>query len=133
MELASWKPYPEKSCLPQELWLKNRKTKKIEYGIKQVQNIYLQHGFKIKRIHADSEFEPLHAEMADLGIYLNSKSKKENFTEIDQFNRNVKERVQASQSAMTFKRISKLMIFQLVVSDIFWLNDFPPSKPGAGL
>ena len=34
---------------------------------------------------------------------------------------------------MPFKRISELVILYLVASDIFWLNAFPPSKPGAGL
>ena len=38
---------------------KNRKLKNIEDGIKQVNKIYLQHGFNITRIHADSEFETL--------------------------------------------------------------------------
>ena len=40
--------------------IKNRKTKNIEYGIKQVHKLYLQRGFKITRIHADIKFEPLH-------------------------------------------------------------------------
>ena len=35
------------------------KTKKIAYGIKHVNKLYLQRGFKIIRIHADSEFELL--------------------------------------------------------------------------
>ena len=34
---------------------------------------------------------------------------------------------------MLFKIISKLMIVHLVVSAIFWLDDFPLSRPGAGL
>ena len=34
---------------------------------------------------------------------------------------------------MPFKRISKLMIVHLVSTAIFWLNYFPPSKPGLGL
>ena len=71
--------------------------------------------------------------MADLGISLNCISKKEHVHEVEQFNRTVKERFWYSQAAITFKRISKLMIFHLVASASFFLNDFPPSKPGAGL
>ena len=34
---------------------------------------------------------------------------------------------------MTFKTISELMIIHLVTNGIFWINFFPPSKPGTGL
>ena len=50
--------------------IKNRKTKNIEEGIKQVKKLYLKCGFKITRIHDDSEFETLRTEVADIGIYL---------------------------------------------------------------
>ena len=39
--------------------IKNLKVKNIEDGIKQVNKLYLQRGFKITCIHADSEFELL--------------------------------------------------------------------------
>ena len=45
--------------------------KKIEEGIKQVKKMYLQHGVKITRIHADIEFEPPRLEVAAIGISLN--------------------------------------------------------------
>ena len=41
--------------------IKNRKVNNIEDGIKQINKLYLQRGFKINPIHADSEFEPLRA------------------------------------------------------------------------
>ena len=50
--------------------IKNRIMRNIEYGIKQVHKLYLQHDFKITHIHADNEFEPLRAEMVDLDISL---------------------------------------------------------------
>ena len=56
--------------------IKNLKVKNIEYKIIQVNKLYLQLGFNITRIHDNSEFEPLCAEMADLGISLNCVSKK---------------------------------------------------------
>ena len=51
--------------------IKNRKVNNIEDGIKQINKIYLQRGFKITRIANDSEYEPLHSEISDLGISLN--------------------------------------------------------------
>ena len=75
MVLDSWAPYPDALCLSQEVWLKS-KINNIEYGIKQVHKLYLEHVFKITHIYADSKFEPLRANMADLGISLNCASYK---------------------------------------------------------
>ena len=93
--------------------------KSIEYGIKQVHKLYLQRGLKTTFIHADSEFEPLCAEMSDLGISLNRAYNKEHIPEIEQIDRTVKERTRSSRSSMNFKRIFKSMIFHIVSSAIF--------------
>ena len=58
------------------IMIKNLKIKNIEDVIKQVHKLYIQRGFKTTRIHADSKFEPLWAEMYDLGISLDWASKK---------------------------------------------------------
>ena len=62
--------------------IKNRKVKNIENGIKQVNNMYLQCGFNITRIHSDSEFESLRSIIDDLGITLNFLSKEEHVPNI---------------------------------------------------
>ena len=111
--------------------IKHRKVKNLEDGIKNVNKLHLQCGFKITHIHADNKFS-LQAEMADLVIYLNCASDNEHVTETEWFNQNFKECVQSARSAMPFKKISKLMIVHLVSTGIFWPNNFPPSKPGAG-
>ena len=51
-------------------------NKNIEDGIKQINKLYLQRGFKTTRINYDSEFEPLQSEISDIGIPLNCVSKK---------------------------------------------------------
>ena len=56
--------------------MKNRKVKNIEYGIKQVNKLYVQRRFKITRINADGEFEPLRLEVSYIGIFINYLSKK---------------------------------------------------------
>ena len=73
-----------------------RKVKNNEDGIKQVNKLYLEHGFNITGIHADSEFEPLLPELDDLGISLNCVSKKEHVTYIEWSNRTIKERVRSN-------------------------------------
>ena len=62
--------------------IKNRKINNIEDGIKQFDKLYLQRGFKITLIHADSEFELICAEMSDLVTSLNCASKKERVPDI---------------------------------------------------
>ena len=113
--------------------IKNLKVNNIEDRIKKVNNICLERGSNSTHIYAGSEFEPLCAEMSDLGISLNCASKKEHVHEIEQFNCTAKERVRSTQSAMTFKIIYKLMIVHLVATAIFWQKIFPPSEPGARL
>ena len=84
-------------------------------------------------MHTNCEFEPLCKDMITLGINLNCAHKKEHAPEIERFIWTVKERVRSARSTMPFKHISKLMIVHLVASDIFCINEFPPSTPGAGL
>ena len=71
--------------------------------------------------------------MDDLGISLNWASKKEHVPNIEWLNRTAKGHVQSSWEDMSFKRISKWMIMNIVPTDIFWLDAFLPSKNGAGL
>ena len=113
--------------------IKSRKVEHIADGITQVHKLYLQNGFNITHMHTDFEFEPLRKDMTALGIKLKFASKKEHVPEIERFIRTIKERVRSARSTMPFKRISKIMIVHLVASAIFWLNEFPPSTPGAGL
>ena len=115
------------------IMIKNKKIKDIEGGIKQFNKLYLQRGFKITRIHSYSEFETLRAKMDYIGISLDCTSKKEHVTDIEQLNQTVKERVRSTQVAMPFKRFSKLIIIHIIVTAVFWLNDYPPSKPASGL
>ena len=118
MGLVSSSPYHGTSCLPLEVRSKNRKVEHIADVITQVHKLYLQHGFKITRMHTDCEFEPLRKEMTALGINLNCVSKKKHVPTIERFIRTVKERVRSARATMPFNRISKLMIVHLVASDI---------------
>ena len=61
-----------------------------EDEIKQANKLYLQRGFNITRIHADSKFEPLWTEIDDIGISLNFFTKKKSVPEIEIFNHTTK-------------------------------------------
>ena len=87
--------------------IKIRKVKDIEDGIKRINKLYLQCGYKTTLIHADSDFEPLRPEMADLGISFNCVSKKEYVPDIERFNHTIKDPIRYYQSAIPFRWISK--------------------------
>ena len=70
--------------------IKNRKVRNIEDGIKQINKIYLQRGFKITPIHSYRTFETLCAEVAYLVISLDLLSKKEHVPKIERFNKIIK-------------------------------------------
>ena len=84
---------------------KNRKIENIAYGITQVHKLYLQRGFKITHMHADSDFKQLLKETTALGINLNCATKKEHVPEIERFIWTVKERVRSARANMPFKKI----------------------------
>ena len=113
--------------------IKNRKIENIADRITWIHKLYLQPGFKITNMHADSKFKSLRRQMSDLGINMNCASKKEHVAEIERFIRTVKECVISTQAAMLFKQISKIMIVHIVASGICWINPFPPLAPVAVL
>ena len=113
--------------------IKNRKIENIADGIMQVHKLYLHHGFNITHMLANCEFKPIHKEKNDLGIELNGASRKEYVPKIERFIWTIKEHVRSARATMLFKRTSKLMIVHIVSSAIYWLNEFTPSTPGAGM
>ena len=108
--------------------IKNRNMNNIEDVIKQVQKLYLQSGFKITRIHADSKFEPLRVKIADLSTPMNLTSKKEHVPEIYLLKRTVNECAQSIREVMPLKQISKSRIVHLFASAIFLAKRLPSIK-----
>ena len=51
--------------------------------IQQVLKIYNTWGFKVDTILGDGQFEPLHGELAALGIWLNTTSRDEHVPEVE--------------------------------------------------
>ena len=77
--------------------INNMTINTIESRMKQVNNIYLQHGLKITRLHSDGEFKPLRPKVVMLGIDLTTASKRGHVPEIEQFVHVVKEWVRSSR------------------------------------
>ena len=72
----------------------------------------------------NSKSEPLVAEMSNLGIYSNCASKKEHVSEIDLFNRIVKERFSDIPDSHDFEKIYELMVVRIARTDIYFYKLF---------
>ena len=85
-------------------------------SIKQVLKIYNAQGFKVDTILADGQFEPIHGEIADLGIRLNTTSRDGHV---------LKECVRGCYNILLFDKYPCQLIIEMVYTQNFWLNAFP--------
>jgi hypothetical protein len=86
--------------------LKNRKAKMLVASIKKVCTIFGGRGFRVRTAHADNEFEPLQADLYELGIHdLNVVSEGENVPEIERCVSTVKERTRCTHATVPFIKI----------------------------
>eukprot|EP00957_Ditylum_brightwellii_P205263 15343091-Ditylum_brightwellii.AAC.1 len=104
-------------------------TRKLDNILKCSKNIvsaYSNRGFKIKVALMDKEFDPLKGELALLGNDLNPTTPNEHMPEIEHRNRVVKEQSRAIHSTLSFPAIPNLMVEELIIFAVLWLNAFPP-------
>eukprot|EP00957_Ditylum_brightwellii_P210031 15364497-Ditylum_brightwellii.AAC.4 len=104
-------------------------SKKLDNILKCIKNIvsaYSRQGLKIKVAQMDKEVDPLKGELALLGTDLNPTAASEHMPEIERGNRVVKERSRAIHSTLPFPMIPNLMVEELVIFAVLWLNTFPP-------
>lgn len=96
-------------------------------AIKQVQKTYKQRGFCITHLLIDGEFDSLRADVATLGITLNTVARGEHVPEIERYIRTVKERTRCLFHTLPFDAIPKRLVVEMVYTSVFWLNAFPPA------
>ena len=71
--------------------LSNVKVPTLSGYMKCIHQLYMQWGFRVTEVLMDGQFEPLHGDLAELGIYLNVVSANEHVPEIEHFICTVKE------------------------------------------
>jgi hypothetical protein len=103
--------------------LPNRKINTILSALQLAINLYKPRGFNVTSVHADSEISPLRDQL--LPIQLNVCSTKEHVPEIERSIRTVKERVRGSIHDLPFEVCPKLLIKELILNSMSWLNAFP--------
>lgn len=73
----------------------------------------------------DGDFECLHGDLLAIGITLNTTSNDEHEAVIECFIRTLKDGVRSVYTVLHFRKISTLMLTDLVYNVIFWKNTFP--------
>ena len=73
----------------------------------------------------DGQFEPLRADLAELGILLNTASNDEHVLEIERQIHTVNERTLAIYCTLPFKKMPQRLIIEMVYAANYWLNMFP--------
>jgi hypothetical protein len=107
--------------------LVERTVLQIFKAFKEMYQYYLQRGFHITAVHADSEFAPLKTliEAMPGGPMVNLASTNEHVPKIERRIRVVKERYQATRHSLQFHTIPKLMTIHIVLNVVKLLNFFP--------
>jgi Zinc knuckle len=82
--------------------IQNQQTKTILAAIKQVRSIYLKRGFNINTMLMDGQFEAIWAEVAMLGITINTSANDEHVPDVEHYMRTIKERVRAVFNTLPF-------------------------------
>jgi hypothetical protein len=66
---------------------------------------YQQHGFRVKHALMDGQFEPIHGDLAVMGMMLNTASNNEHMPEIERYIWTVKECTCAIYNTLPFKHM----------------------------
>jgi hypothetical protein len=103
----------------------NRKRETILPAIKNVIRIYKKRGFRVTTGQMDNEFEPLRAGLMDEGVELNVTANDEHEPEIEWYIWVVKEQTRSAYNVLPYMKIPTVMIVELVIGCVFWLNNFP--------
>jgi hypothetical protein len=116
-----------KICFTAVNHLADRTVPQIFKAFKEMYQYYLQRGFHIKMVHADSEFAPLKSLIESMtgGPMVNLASANEHVPEIKRRIRVVKEQCQATRHSLPFETIPKLMMIHIVLNVVKLLNFFP--------
>ena len=105
--------------------LTTRRADVVGKALVSVIAVYKQRGFRVRECHGDGEFEPLRADLADVGSHLNVTAEDEHVPEVERYIRTLKERARSTYNMVPFKKMPGIMIVELVHGANYWLNMFP--------
>jgi hypothetical protein len=79
----------------------------------------------VEFILMDNEFECMRADLASLGITLNTTARDEHVGEVERYIRTIKERTRCIYNSVPFHKMPMRMVVEMVYTSVFWLNYFP--------
>ena len=112
-------------CFGTVEFLHNQKSTTLTEHIKQVNWLYRQRGFHPIYALMDGQFKPLHGDLTEMGIQLNTVSNDEHIPEIECQIRTLKERTRAIYCTLPFRKIPHHLIIEMLYAVNYWLNMFP--------
>ena len=106
--------------------LSNHQMSTVGKSITNVMHLYGSRGFLVTMVDADGKFEAVHGQLATAGSGLNICSADEHVPEVERFIRTMKEWARCMYHSVPFQRFPALLIKEMVMACVFWLNMFPP-------
>jgi hypothetical protein len=103
----------------------DQKHETLMKSVRDVRNIYNKRGFQIESALMDGQFEGLTADLAEIGITLNTVARGQHVPEVERHIRTIKECARCVYNTMPFTKIPGRMIVELIYYSVFWLNSFP--------
>ena len=103
----------------------NQKAKMLTKSILKICKIYWQKGFHVMIALMDSQFKPIHDNLAAHNINLNVTARDEHVGDVEQYIPTIKEYTQSAYNKLLFDQIPLHMIIELAKNAVLWLNAFP--------
>eukprot|EP00804_Cyclotella_cryptica_P004090 CCRYP_019112-RA/>CCRYP_019112-RA protein AED:0.35 eAED:-0.77 QI:0/-1/0/1/-1/0/1/0/265 len=94
--------------------LENMSELTIISHFKVIMGVYASRGFRVTVILANKQFKPMRGELANLGAIIKVFSHDEHVSEIERYNRTIKERVQAAYNILPFKFVPPVFIIEIM-------------------
>ena len=104
---------------------RTRNTTSILQGLQIVLNIYHKRGFKVTAIYGDNEFNIKSIIERLRPILFHIYAAEEHCAIAERSIRTIKESCRSTCHSLPFKKFTKLMVYSLVETAIYWLNSFP--------
>ena len=100
----------------------NGNSKTLLASLKEVKKLYMQHGFKIRTILMDGQFECLHWDLSRMKINLSTCTYNTLVGEIERIILAIKESACGIFNTLPFTKLTGCIIVELLSFVLFWLN-----------
>jgi len=104
--------------------LDNMNNSHIIKHFKAVIGAYVTRGFRVTIILADTQFESMQGDLANLHAILHITSRDEHVPKVERYNPTIKERVRENHAMLSFQHLPPVFVIKIVYNAVFWRNMF---------